>query len=148
MRTKQNVHTPRRGAAAIELAFVLPVFFLMVLGVMEYGRFLMAQQALDNAARNGARYAVVNSNNGSTSQVQAVVLQRLAPIQNMIAPTIQVVQVDPATGANLGDWTAAPYGGTIAVQVNGTYTPMFAHLLKLPVSLTVRSAAMMTCEAN
>ncbi|HEV7224178.1 MAG TPA: hypothetical protein VGN42_15825, partial [Pirellulales bacterium] len=103
---------------------------------------------LDNAARNGARYAVVNSNNGVTSQVQAAVMQRLAPVQNMINPIINVYQADPTTGANIGAWTAAPYGSTITVSVSGTYTPMFANLLKLPASLTVRSDAMMTCEAN
>lgn len=148
MRAKQAIHQPRRGAAAIELAFVLPVFFLMVLGVMEYGRYLMAQQALDNAVRNGARYAVVNSNNGSTSLVQSAVMQRLTPIQNMINPSVSVYQADPTTGANIGAWTSAPYGGTITVSVSGTYAPMFANLLKLPVSLTMQSDTMMTCEGN
>jgi Flp pilus assembly protein TadG len=53
--------TRRRGASAVEFAIVAPVFFLVVLGIIEFGRMVMVQQVITNAAREGARIAVLDS---------------------------------------------------------------------------------------
>ena len=53
----------RRGVAAVEFACVAPLFFLLVFGLIEYGRMVMVQQLLTNAAREGARVGVLD---GST----------------------------------------------------------------------------------
>ena len=50
----------RRGAAVIEFAIVVPIFFLMVFGMIEFGRMVMVHQLLAGAAREGARQAIVN----------------------------------------------------------------------------------------
>ena len=50
----------RRGAAVVEFAIVAPVFFLLVFGMIEYGRMVMVQQVLTNASREGARRAVLD----------------------------------------------------------------------------------------
>jgi Flp pilus assembly protein TadG len=50
----------RRGAAAVEFAIVLPVFILLVFGMIEYGRMVMVQQVITNASREGARRAVLD----------------------------------------------------------------------------------------
>ncbi len=46
------------GAAAVEFAVVAPIFFLMVVGILEFGRALMVQQVLVSASRVGARQAI------------------------------------------------------------------------------------------
>jgi Flp pilus assembly protein TadG len=51
----------RRGVAAVEFAIVAPVFFLLVIGIIEIGRAMMVQQVLINASRVGARRAVTLS---------------------------------------------------------------------------------------
>jgi Flp pilus assembly protein TadG len=50
----------RRGVTIVESTLVLSVFLLLLFGMFEYCRFLMVLQVTNNAARNGARYAVVN----------------------------------------------------------------------------------------
>lgn len=50
----------RRGAAVVEFAIVAPVFFLMLLGMIEFGRMIMVQQIITNASREGARVAVLD----------------------------------------------------------------------------------------
>src|SRR6266581_3486012 len=50
----------RWGAAAVEFAVVAPVFFLMVFGMIEYGRMVMVQQVITNASREGARVGVLD----------------------------------------------------------------------------------------
>jgi Flp pilus assembly protein TadG len=49
----------RRGAVAAEAAIVLPIFILAIIGIIEFGRAVMVQQILTNAAREGARRAII-----------------------------------------------------------------------------------------
>jgi hypothetical protein len=54
---------PRRqrdsGQELVEYAIVFPVLMLMLLGIIEFGRIIYSYNAISNAAREGARYAVV-----------------------------------------------------------------------------------------
>jgi Flp pilus assembly protein TadG len=71
----------RRGVAAVEFAIVAPVFFLLVLGMIEVGRMIMVKQIITNAAREGARYAVLDKTDGvgrSTSEVVSIVASYVA----------------------------------------------------------------------
>lgn len=64
MRTRKNssrISHRRAGASAVEFAIVAPIFFLMVFGIIEFGRMVMVQQVITNAAREGARVAVLDS---------------------------------------------------------------------------------------
>ena len=49
----------RPGAAAVEFALVAPLLVMLVLGMIEFGRMMMVEQILTNAAREGARKAVL-----------------------------------------------------------------------------------------
>ena len=48
-----------RGAELIEFALVLPLLLLVVLGIAEFGFVFMRFEAVNNAAREGARLAVL-----------------------------------------------------------------------------------------
>src|SRR5438552_6419094 len=50
----------RRGAAVVEAALVMGIFFVLLFGVFEYCRFLMVLHVANNAARDACRYATVN----------------------------------------------------------------------------------------
>jgi hypothetical protein len=43
-----------------EFAIVAPLFFLLLFGIIEVGRFIFYYEVLSNATREGARYAIVN----------------------------------------------------------------------------------------
>lgn len=60
----------------MEFAIVAPLFFLLVFGMVEFGRMVMVQQILTNASREGARKAVIVGM--SDADVQASVEQYLA----------------------------------------------------------------------
>jgi hypothetical protein len=47
----------------VEFALVAPVFFLLLFGVIEAGRFILYYETLANATREGARYAIVHGYN-------------------------------------------------------------------------------------
>jgi len=48
-----------RGAAAVEFALVVPLLLLLVMGILDYGRFFFDSVSLRQGAREAARQAVV-----------------------------------------------------------------------------------------
>lgn len=54
-----------RGQSLVEFALVAPLFFLLLLAVIEGGRFIAYYETLSNATREGARYAIVHGSNSS-----------------------------------------------------------------------------------
>ena len=48
-----------RGAAAAEFALLLPVFLLILFGIMEFGMMMYGREVVTNAAREGARAGIV-----------------------------------------------------------------------------------------
>jgi len=50
---------PDRGAAAVEFALVVPLLLLLVMGILDYGRFFFDSVSLRQGAREAARQAVV-----------------------------------------------------------------------------------------
>jgi len=55
-----------RGTAVVEFALVAPLLFLIVFGVIEFGRVLNAYNQLTQLAGQGARAAAVNRNPDGT----------------------------------------------------------------------------------
>ena len=56
-----------RGAALVEFAIAATVFLTVMFAVVEFGRVLWAHNALTDAARRGARYAVFQCNPAQAS---------------------------------------------------------------------------------
>ena len=49
-----------RGTTMAEIALIAAVFFMIVFGIIEFGRLLYTHNALTDAARRGARYAALH----------------------------------------------------------------------------------------
>jgi hypothetical protein len=49
-----------RGQALVEFTLVAPMLFLLILGTIEAGRFILFYEVMNNATREGARYAIVH----------------------------------------------------------------------------------------
>src|ERR1700730_16832060 len=56
-----------RGQALVEFALCVPVQLLLILGVLDAGRGVIAAVSINNAAREGARYAALHSHDGTCS---------------------------------------------------------------------------------
>jgi Flp pilus assembly protein TadG len=73
-RCKEN----EKGAELIEMAFVILLFTVLMMGVFEFGRAYNIYQNITNAAREGARFAVAPQRGGtinypSNSEVSGVI---------------------------------------------------------------------------
>src|SRR5438105_15414016 len=89
----------RRATTLVESAFVMSILLLFLFGILEYGRLMMTRQILDNAVREGARFAIVHTYDKTAIDVQNVVDQVLggqaAHLQwNNRTNRIKVLQVD------------------------------------------------------
>jgi Flp pilus assembly protein TadG len=95
----QKLWRREEGQALAEFALVLPVLFLLVAGIIEFGRGWNIKQAVTDASREGARYAVVQDNTVTCpAGVIAKVKQRLvlANIDTSAAKTTVTVTSNPA----------------------------------------------------
>ncbi|PYR71259.1 MAG: hypothetical protein DMF88_00460 [Acidobacteria bacterium] len=61
------LHRDERGAALVEMALTLPLMLLVSAGIFEFGRAYQTWQVLTNAAREGARIAVLPGTTAPTS---------------------------------------------------------------------------------
>jgi hypothetical protein len=103
----------QRGAAAVEFAVVAPVFVLLIFGMVEYGRMVMVQQMLTNAAREGARRAVLEG--AKENDVRKVIENYLKPAGIKVSNNDITFQVgDPAVAGSLD---SAEFGDPIHISV-------------------------------
>ncbi len=110
----------RRAAAAVEFAIVAPIFFLLVLGMIEYGRMVMVQQVITNASREGAREAVLDG--ATVADVTNTVNSYLTT--GSISGATVTVAPDPLSDAEFGD----PVTVTVSIpfdQVSWLPSPMY-----------------------
>jgi len=122
----------RRGASAVEFAIVAPVAFMLILGLIEFGRALMVQHMLNNAARQGARVATIEgkANSDVTTAVNSALQGQ--PTTNMTTTIMVNGTVANANTANPGDEIEV----TVALPVSTfTWLP-FTQYLKSNASIT------------
>jgi Flp pilus assembly protein TadG len=50
----------QRGQSLVEFSIVLPLFMFMLMGIVDFGRVIWAQNSLAAAAREAARFAIVH----------------------------------------------------------------------------------------
>ncbi len=54
------IHSPKRGQTLVEFALILPLFLFLVVVIFDFGRAVYYYSAIQNAAREGARYGAIH----------------------------------------------------------------------------------------
>jgi hypothetical protein len=80
-----------RGQALVEFALIVPLFIMVLTGIIVLGLIVFFNQQLSNAAREGARFAAIGS----------------ASAQCPVVSTLRPPNVDPLTGFT-GAWAPPP----------------------------------------
>lgn len=91
----------QKGAALLETAITLPLILLVSVGIFEFGRAYQVQQVLTNAAREGARIAVLPGY--TDAQVTTVVRTYLTDggLTAVDPAILRNVAVGPATASRV-----------------------------------------------
>ncbi len=92
--------TSERGQALVELALVLPMILILLVGILEFARAWNAHQVITDAAREGARIAIVADQ---------------PPIDSMTKKTM----VKAAISKALNNAAIDPSKATVTVNGNG-----------------------------
>lgn len=142
-------HRTDRGAAAVEFALVVPILILVLIGIVNFGFVLAQQISLNSAARQAARYAVVDGRTCAQIKSEGMTAGQT------LGMTISAGTVPTPIVTNCGADTVKPCAGTAAntnITVTMTRTgsantwviaaPPF-NLISVPV---IRGTGVMRCE--
>jgi Flp pilus assembly protein TadG len=64
--TSRSASRSSLAQALVEFALVVPLFLLLLFAMIDFGRYVYYVQILNNAAREGTRYAIVHGSNSFT----------------------------------------------------------------------------------
>ncbi|MGK2851948.1 MAG: TadE/TadG family type IV pilus assembly protein [Candidatus Limnocylindrales bacterium] len=157
-----------RGQSLVEFALVLPIFLLLLFGVIDAGRLVYLHTVLSQAAREGARLTSVEASwlaqghpscgtaGGPVCPANATVLKAdvLTATNRMISPFAAIttsqlyVRCDPSGGAPTGSWTGSSCssnttGSIASVRLESTFTPITPVLSGLIGTLTMSASSSM-----
>jgi len=125
-----------RGAAAVEFALVAPLFFALLFGIIELGVTLNENQAVEAAAREGARVLALPTS--SKSDACARVREAL---EGVLAPGDFSVRADGGGCSSNRPCAAKEPGDTITVRIRATRDQWI-----LPGNREIDRRAVFQCE--
>ncbi len=133
----------RRGQAMVEFALVIPIFMLVLSGILDFGFALFDRMTVINAARDGARAAIMVSDTGYytiplVAQTTAVASAKQGGLDVTVSTSADVTclrtTVSPTSPPACGNWnkydlttnpTGPQSGDSISVTVHYTYHTFF-----------------------
>ncbi|MGC9668324.1 TadE/TadG family type IV pilus assembly protein [Planosporangium sp. 12N6] len=121
------------GAAAVEMALVLPLLLFIMFGVIDFGRMLNAQITLTEAAREGARAAALGQS--ADARVRAA-----TPNLSGVTSTVTAC---PAGGSATADAAVTASVNFTFVTPLAALAPMFGS--KAGRSVTLTGKGIMPC---
>ena len=97
----RRVRKDVRGSMSVSFALGLPTLLMAIFGAIEFVRFGFTQAALEYAAAETTRYAIVRTGNVTNSELEAYAADRLAGVFDQGLAVISAAQpVDPDTGTS------------------------------------------------
>lgn len=94
----------QRGAELVEMALVLPLLLLLIAGIIDFGLLFQRYLVLTNAAREGARIAVLPgySTTDAKARVQNYVQVGLNKTIDANSVSVTLVDIGPDKGVRVG----------------------------------------------
>ncbi len=136
----------RRGQGLVEFALVLPVFLLILFGIIDAGRLIVTYNALANSARSGARVAIVNQSTAGTTTCDTTSATAWSTGCAMASGTGAAVEesdvaVSYRNPTDTGTCTTLKIGCLAVVEVSGRFealTPIIGQIIG-PIDVSSKS---------
>lgn len=146
----------QRGAALAEFALLMPFLIVMLLGVVEFGRYAYFSIVVGNAAHAGAQYGSLNRINGADyAGMKAAAnadaaqngIANITPLASNVcacwnSSTDTETPSTPTAAACTQTCTTGQLTWYVQVDTSGTFTPLFSYP-GIPSTFTVSSRAVM-----
>jgi len=88
-----------RGAAMVEMALVLPIFLVLLMGILVYGQYFMLAHSVQQAANDGARAAITGLDAADRLAVATRAVDRSLAGVRGVSPATRSVAVSETTEA-------------------------------------------------
>jgi Flp pilus assembly protein TadG len=118
----------KRGQAMVEFALVIPIFLLLLAGLADFGFALFSRMTVINAARDGARAAVMVSDHAQLVTIAQNTANSSATRAGLAPSSVTVTCLQTTTSVTSPPAIAcsgAVVGDSISVSVNYTYHTFF-----------------------
>ncbi len=140
-RRNRGEQTSGKGQSLVEFAMVLPLFLLLIAGVVDFGMLLYSNMTAINAAREGARLSVTYP--GDTAAVEARVRSMATGLNQAdltVSTTCQRPDPPPATTWHACTTPMWQSGDAAVVKVDYVYHMIWplAFGTQIPLTSTVR----------
>jgi Flp pilus assembly protein TadG len=108
------MRSSRAGAAAVEFAFVAPIFFLLLIISLEFGRLNVIRHTADQAAYEAARHAMVPGATADEARQHADRMLRIVGARGaavdvqpaVLGPDVEEITVTVDVPMNQNGWIA------------------------------------------
>ncbi len=133
IRRLRQVLGDRRGAVAVEIGFVLPLVLALIIGIIDFSRAMLITATIDQAARDGARYASLHGADSETpltdTQISTYVMTR-------------VPAIDPDALSVTVAWQPDNFSGSeVSISLSYPFDFLISGFFQLdPITLTRQSA--------
>ena len=151
MRRKNSVarRAGERGQALLETAVVLPVILLVAVGIFEFGRVYQTMQIVTNAAREGARVAVLANSSAADVRARVTTYLKSGRLGKSDGATIAVNQnVTMAMGASTATASLVTVSYPFSFMVLNPVANLVAHGTTVGNPITLTASAEMRNEAQ
>ena len=135
--------TNERGQALLETAITLPIVLFLAVAIFEFGRAYQTAQIVTNAAREGARVAILASSNDAAVRDRVRTYMQGGQLSNWQTAT---VNINRATTVTVGTSTATASLVTVSYPFSFMVLNPVARLITR--SSTMGAAFMMTVSAQ
>lgn len=126
----RNLLRETRGALSVEFALGVPIILSTVFGTVELGRLGFTQAALQHAAEEATRFAIVREGEVTPGDIEDFAATKLTGVFDRDAAVITAAApIDPVTGTSL-----------LSVQVNYQYQFLLPFLPKEGMQLSGNSS--------
>ena len=131
-----------RGQTLVEFALVLPIFLVILMSLLDFGRVIYAQHTINQDAREGARVGAVSADglSGAAFTTRYAAIRAAARVMAPAVPmTDASIAGDPARGCNNVELLTPP---KVVVTIRVTVpllTPIISNIVGGSISLSATS---------
>ena len=135
-----------RGQALVEFALVIPLVILLLMGIFDFGRAVFAYNSLSNAAREGARVAIVDQTIVGGVPMGATEAARQATGLGLVASDPAAVLVSYLLPDLSGPCPARSLGCIAEVTVHYKYTAITPIIGSVVGAIDLRASTQLPIE--